>query len=596
MLRRCLAVPVRGGALLLVDKRVEQLELKWIGNAPIQPTLLGYIEGAPPIPSENLTESANYNGATSVELVNTEDLAFSWNRDQDSGLGATLSGFIGSSSEGLQLVPTGTILKAESHRAGFTFDVATGYSFLNQSSVSASSGSTASDRLELRGTPESDVKFPHLGRRFIPKNVGYAVIVSGLADVYVTRLSRTKRMVSYQVVPNPDIPLDINTITFLMNPAYTMNGSLDGMTGSSPTSDRFFPHVADMRAQYGSLYPASYYRIQEAYELKQQIEQQDKERETYFANFNSRLVDEAALARQTRQEDDFAGELPDGQQSNAGSLKSRSKQIKAEQTAKQKQIQAKVKQQDQQVHASASFAGWQKKMENLQIRAAKRNIVNTYVWDADGGLRAETQQFANTVEHTIGGSVNLEAAFGGEGEFAAGVGGLVTVELSGQATVHLTQTMTKTESQSRGFELNVDLSGVESLGITDYNDLPVLPGEKVSRYRFMSFYLEGSVKNFDDFSSQVVDPEWLQSNSEEARALRQVTTGTHKPWRILHRVTYVERPALMGFGRDLRPLLDRNAASETTHLVTRLDSLEQDNQELTRKLDQILGLLQKPNG
>ncbi len=67
-----------------------------------------------------------------------------------------------------------------------------------------------------------------------------------------------------------------------------MNGSLDGMIGSSATSDRFFKHVPEMRSQYGSLYPASYYRLEEADEadeLKRQIEAQDKKREAHFSNF-----------------------------------------------------------------------------------------------------------------------------------------------------------------------------------------------------------------------------------------------------------------------------------------------------------------------
>ena len=79
-----------------------------------------------------------------------------------------------------------------------------------------------------------------------------------------------------------------------------------------------------------------------------------------------------------------------------------------------------------------------------------------------------------------------------------------------------------------------------------------MPGEKVDRYRFMTFYLEGSTRNFHDFWSHVVDPEWLRSNGEEARALRQAMGKANKTWRVLHRVTYVERPALMGFGRDVR--------------------------------------------
>lgn len=136
-----------------------------------------------------------------------------------------------------------------------------------------------------------------MGTRFIPKNIGYALVVSAIADVFVTRLARSGKMVGYQVQPVDGIPPDVNTITFLMNPAYTMNGSLDGMTGSSATSDRFFKHVPEMRSQYGSLYPASYYRLQEAYDLKRQIEAEDKRRESYFSNFDVRLVDETSLNR-----------------------------------------------------------------------------------------------------------------------------------------------------------------------------------------------------------------------------------------------------------------------------------------------------------
>jgi hypothetical protein len=227
-------------------------------------------------------------------------------------------------------------------------------------------------------------------------------------------------------------------------------------------------------------------------------------------------------------------------------------------------------------------------MEDIQIRAGKRNIVNTYVWDADGGLRTEAQSFANTVEHTIGGSFGLNAGLGVEGKFAAAA----AVELTTQATVNLTQTMSKTEARSKGFQLNVDLSGLEYKGITDYNDRPILPGEKVDRYRFMSFYLEGSTDNFHDFFNYVVDPEWLRSNDEEARALRETQAGKpNKAWRVLHRVTYVERPALMGFGRDVRKLRAAAAVSDNQALLDKIAKLEEENQKLEKKLDTIISLL-----
>jgi hypothetical protein len=608
IMRRFFAYPATNGVTLLPDKRVEALELKWIGNAQFAPTLLGYIEGPPPVPSENLTLSDDYNGATSVELTMSEDVEFSWNRSQDAGLGGTLETFIGADTEAYAgFVATAKIATG---RAGFKGNFDFSYQFQNESSITSSSSLSMTDKLELRGTPEETTKFPHLGTRFIPKNIGYALVVSALADVFVTRLARSGKMVGYQVQPVDGIPPDVNTITFLMNPAYTMNGSLDGMTGSSATSDRFFKHVPEMRSQYGSLYPASYYRLKEAYDLKRQIEAEDKRRESYFSNFDVRLVDETSLNRNIdsgdaptttglqREED-----KPDTQMTEEEKKKAEEEKLqnqKAEAAAKTKQqetasgqkqaeIQSKIGDQEKRVQATNSFAGWQKRMEDLQIRAGKRNIVNTYVWDADGGLRIEAQSFANTVEHTIGGSFGMNAGLGFEGKFGAGG---FNAELTAQATVNLTQTMSKTEARSKGFELSVDLSGLEYKGITDYNDRPIMPGEKVDRYRFMSFYLEGSTNHFHDFFNYVVDPEWLRSNDEEAVALRQAQAGKpNKAWRVLHRVTYVERPALMGFGRDLRKLRAAAAVSDNQALLDKIAKLEEENKKLEEKLNTIISLL-----
>jgi hypothetical protein len=610
---------------------------------------LGYIEGPPPVPSENLTIEDDYNGATSVKLTMSEDVKFNWTRSQDSGLGATLETFMGAGgSMSILTAPMGVGSSIEtSTKIGFKGNFDFGYQFQNESSITSSSSLSMTDKLELRGTPEVTPKFPHLGARFIPKNIGYALVVSALADVFVTRLARSGKMIGYQVQPVDDIPPDVNTITFLMNPAYTMNGSLDGLTGSSATSERFFKHVPEMRSQYGSLYPASYYRLKEAYALKQQIEAEDKRRESYFSNFDVRLVDETSLNRNIgsgdapieaedkrresyfsnfdvrlvdetslnrnigsgdapttvglqREEDKPGTQMTDEEKKKAQDDKAQQFQANAEsgtaktsEASKQKQaeIQSKIGDQEKRVQATDSFAGWQKRMENIQIRSGKRNIVNTYVWDADGGLRTEAQSFANTVEHTIGGSFSLNAGLGIETEFSA-FG--VDVELTAQATVNLTQTMSKTETRSKGFELNVDLSGLEYKGITDYKDRPILPAEKVDRYRFMSFYLEGSTNHFQDFFNYVVDPEWLASNDEEARALRQTQAGKpNKTWRVLHRVTYIERPALMGFGRDVRQLRAADELSDQQTLLAKIAKLEESNRQLEAKLDQILDALKK---
>ena len=613
IMRRFFASPATNGATLLPDKRIEALQLKWIGNAQFAPTLLGYIEGPPPVPTENLTVEDDYNGATSVELTMSEDVAFSWNRSQDAGLGASIDTFIGGGGTmSILTAPMGMGTSIEtSTKVGVKGNFDFSYQFQNNSSITSSSSLSMTDKLELRGTPEQTAKFPHLGKRFIPKNIGYALVVSALADVFVTRLARSGKMVGYQVQPVDGIPPDVNTITFLMNPAYTMNGSLDGLTGSSATSDRFFKHVPEMRSQYGSLYPASYYRLQEAYDLKRQIEAEDKRRESYFSNFDVRLLHEDSLNRNIdsgdapttmgvqRQEDKPSTQMTNEEKQKAQDEKAQqfqadsaaaSGKTNAATKAKQAEIKKQISDREKRVQANNGFEGWQKRMEDIQIRAGKRNIVNTYVWDADGGLRTEAQSFANTVEHTIGGSFSMNAGLGVGSSFALGI---VAVELTAQATVNLTLTMSKTEARSQGFQLNVDLGGLEHKGITDYKDNPILPGEKVDRYRFMSFYLEGSTNHFQDFFNYVVDPEWLRSNDEEARALRQAQAGKpNKAWRVLHRVTYVERPALMGFGRDVRKLRATAATSDHNQLLAKIARLEDSNRKLEKKLDQILNQLQ----
>lgn len=596
MLRRFFAYANQVGQVgLYPGKRIEELVLKWIGNAQFQPTLLGYIEGAPPVPSENLTINYDYDGATSVQLTQSEDTSYSWMRTKDNSQGVDLNMFLGVGwgAEG----GFGVVSKLSEGKAGFRGMMNLRDSQSSSSTIRANSTSVMSDKLDLRGSYETTPEFQDLGNRYLPKNVGYALVVSGMADVFITQMKRSRRMIGYEMLPVEDIPMDINTITFMINPAYTQNGSLDGLVGSRAADERFYGDVPEMRAQYGALYPASYYRLKEAYDLKGQIDRWDKERESYFVNFDATQTTNTALREQTADASDYdnygsvslnadteSGVDEDGEEKTEQELRdefkesSASSKKKSEKDAKARksQIWSKIGNLEKQIEATSAFESWQKRMENLQIRAAKRNIVNTYVWDADGGIRSEEQSFANTIEHTIGGSFNMTGSTGLDTDV------MVTgfkFELSALYAMEMTQTMNKTKSTTTGFDLNIRLDGVERKGVTDDKDYPIMPGEKVDRYRFMSFYLEGNTDHFNDFFSQVVDPEWLLSNDEEARALRQVQAGrANKCWRVLHRVTYVERPALMGFGKDQRQV--NNSDKAAGEVLNYFDALEQDNDAL----------------
>ncbi len=559
LMRRCFGVAQGGGTRFVHDARVEALTLQWIGNAQFKPTLLGYIEGAPPVPSENLVydEMGNYVDATSVVLTQSENVQYRWERSESTGAAFNMDLFAGVAwgVEG----GIGIVTKISEGQAGARAFYNFSRTESRSSAVTAGSTLTTSDAIALRGAWEERPAFPHLGRRFLPKNVGYALVVSGLADVFVLKLQRSGRMVGYEVKPVEGMPLDINTITFMINPAYTYNGSLDGMIGSSPADQRFFGHVPAMRAQYGSLYPASYFRLKEAYDLAAAIDRKDKERETFFMNFDAMNVDQVGVAAEGDAEGyGQSGEGGDGEDNKAAQSEAKEQakeqQEKAKEDAKKRKeaIKSQIARLDAQARATGAFAEWQQRMQSLLVRAGKRNIVNKYVWDADGGLRSETQSFANTVEHSVGCEISHEGG-GGLGLDVQAAAFKLELNLIGSGSS--AKSATKGLSQEKSFELTVDLAGLEPDGITALDDTPLQPGEKVDRYRMMTFYLEGDTKHFHEFFRTVVDPEWLISNDEEARALRQVQAGKpNRCWRVLHRVTYVERPALMGFGRDVRAL------------------------------------------
>lgn len=227
----------------------------------------------------------NYDGAAAVQLTSTEDISFSWTRSQESGFGFDIEAVLGVSSS----VEVGFIVMTEIDAGvGLTGNIAGSYSLLNEGTTTLDISNVFQDRLALRGELESPPQFPHLGRRYVPKNVGYALVASSLADVFVLRLQRSRRMVSYQVAPVPDLPPQVNTITFLMNPAYRLNGSLDGQVGTAAAEDRFYGQVPEQRAQFGSQLPASYFRLQEAAQLQAEIRRQDREREALFINYKGR--------------------------------------------------------------------------------------------------------------------------------------------------------------------------------------------------------------------------------------------------------------------------------------------------------------------
>ena len=352
--------------------------------------------------------------------------------------------------------------------------------------------------------------YPAVGRRFVPDNVGMALVESSTADVFALRLKHNNALISFQMRPNPEIPPDRNIITFPINPRYTKQGSLDGKIGFQV--DPSWPNALGYSSD------ASYFKTLEAYALKSDIEREEAALRTEFTGFDAPSYGTSAPP------------------SGPGAIEERLR-------------------------------------KPLSASIGKHNIVNNYIWTADGGLFAESQETLESFQEVVGGSYSFKGMGGVFMDLTFGVFSIgFKAELDAMVGGHLNRTVTKSEETEKSFALNVDFAGVESdvylrdaQGelIMDLSDpqgpKPQRQPGRVDAYRFMSFLLEPKSDHFETFFNKVVDPIWLeQSDEPNAAALREAAEQGKKPpcWRILHRVTYVSR-VLPPFSQDAPPSLDK---------------------------------------
>lgn len=327
---------------------------------------------------------------------------------------------------------------------------------------------------------------PTIGRRYIPSNVGCALVKSLTADLYASKLRSTGMMVKLTVVPNPDIPEDVNIINFPINPKYVKNGTLDGNVGLKPDPD------VDPRAP-------SYFQPVEAYAIKRNVERQEKQLEAYYLQFAadhyaSQLINKSAW-------DDYQKTVTD-----------------------------------------TPAYDWAKHL-------SKRNIVNTYVWTAAGGTYAEQVSTMNVHSETYGAVGSSSAGLGLVADLKVAVpvaGPFFEIDYihNWKAEVNVV----RSKEQGAEFKLTATANPDVFLSSPVFEkdgtiDFPEAPTEgKVDAYRYMAFFLASNPDNYNEFMGKIVDPLWLnQSMDQAAVALREATEVENGAWRILFRVTYVSR-------------------------------------------------------
>lgn len=488
-----------GSTRLVVGYKVGDLQRVYIGQVQTKPQLVGFVEGTPPIPSENLTRPYyldpiamyfTYEGISSVELTEKggKTVKLGGSRKDTAGIESKLKAGLSGDTKvynGVQ-VPFGpTIMYQEvksEWNAGLVAQLEWGKATSKGTSVEASAEYSRSIAVESAGAwEEAGKEYMTSGeRRWLMNNRGVAVVKSATADMYGLFIPSTGALAGLSLVPNNDIPIDTNLIYFPIDPSVVSNGSLDGRVGFQ----------ADPACQG----QPSYFRPVEAYSYARTIEHQTAQLDAWYQQFDP---SQRALA--------FNSDVTDAISSNP-------------------------------------FYDW-------SARVGTKSLMNKYVWAAGGGLYSEQTGYTSKRQESFGGDSDISWKLGGAGDLMFTIGPIgLHFELEVLGGMGWTVTVDKDQDEDSALELEVEIKPEGFLGRflslekePHFSETPV-PG-KVDTYRFNSYYLAPSTDNSDEFV-KVVDPNWLKfSNTPQAAELNEAIAASagKKTWRVLHRVTFVSR-------------------------------------------------------
>jgi hypothetical protein len=509
VMKRAYVSVTDGEVALVTGYKIGDLDTVYLGQAQSRPTLIGFIEGAPPIPSENQTMPGwlggygsmnSYAGASQVAFTEADNTVFAYNAERETSdthaftvKGGLYAGGQYGTATGIGFEVEIPVAVGELHlgvQGGgeWSTHTSTGVGVQTGTTVAIATGLKPGGAWEPGTTPASWVN-PVVGRRFVPNNNGLALVKSMTVDVYASILRATGAMVKMSMVPNPDIPVDVNLIDFPIDPTYVKNGTLDGKVGLR--NDPTYPNADRVRG--------SYFKPLEAYTWKRRIDRQTTELEAYYAQY-----DEGRYAKKLGD----AGAFDDYRKT---------------------------------VENNASY-DWAQHL-------SKRSICNTYVWTAGGGTYAQATQNMNVYSEQHGSVSSSQWSLGavGDVQLAFPVAGFY-LDFDYLYTSATQVNVVKSEQQGATFDLAAAATPEQFLyapiidpatGSVDFGPQPA--EGKVDGYRYLAFYLAPSPDHGDTFQ-RVVDPNWLaNSNDAEAAALREATVTAAGPWRVFYRVTYVSR-------------------------------------------------------
>jgi Concanavalin A-like lectin/glucanases superfamily len=384
-LKRCYNVVQQGQWLLTNGLKVGPLAVQWVGQVQFAPTLIGYIEGAPPVPGENMIQTGlSYQNASSVQLTIADQVVYTYTANRNKGFNFSMTTTLQGGYMGNTMVGLGVYEGVANVEAFIGGQEQNSYGTSQQDGVSPTTGLSQSQLSQMSLDAYYYDAQDGLGPRHVPRNVGYALVKSSVADQYALLLPTTGAVIGYQLVVNPNIPPDWNIITFQINPYYIRQGCLDGQFGIASTwpgqqqglygqlvNDPHFPAA-------GGTADASYRRVNEAYALKSQISKEEQQIANQYASYNAVGIGERTWSRE--------------------SLKSGNLSKAAEMT-QENSLDALIESPDTSSASSSSSTD--------PTQLIKRNLCNTYLWTAYGGFFAETEQTLDGFTETLGGSYNV---------------------------------------------------------------------------------------------------------------------------------------------------------------------------------------------
>ena len=514
--------------------KVGNLISQWYGQAQFAPQVMGFLEGAPPLPGENfLSDLGGSDFENSVSFNQAEEISYNYSTSKEAGWNVAVESEGGTGMDiNTLLAPLGFGI---SFKADVTQEAKSNWETSGKRSQSYERGTSVNTERSFSATQagyDDGAGYYRLG------NTGFALVKSKTADIYLLRLAHNNALVSISWQPNPDIPEDVNILPFPINPLYTKQGTLDGKFGQA--TDKHYPQAHGAYGQY------SYFKPREAYALKKQIERETLGLKAYFEDVfdPSRTNAHFQAAAATTGVAQLAAFYP-----AAGPL-----------------LTSAINQVAGQIATQVAYNNTGLKSD-LARMGSQRNLVNTYVWTIEGGFYTESTEVAETQQETYAGetSLALGGAMGVGYKLESGAAFEQKTFASSGSSFTLTKSKTQASSSSFGLDVSVGLpttprykyAGVDGRTLTK----GLIPAGTVDAYRFMSFYLEPKGQNFMDLFGKVIDPIWLdESPDPSAQALRQARGNIDraKPcWRIMHRVTYVSR-VLPEFQPEAPPSLEKS--------------------------------------